>query len=716
MNSSHCKYLAFLTTASLGFVSVASAFQNTIYNASAEHGFQAPQSVVTADFNEDGNQDAVVGGWGSPFIRLYRGAGTGGFSSFTDTPIPFFGIFLTWSPIRLATADFNNDSHVDLAVSSGSGDLFVLLNDGAGNLNIAYSKNDQFRGVALAVGDVNEDGKLDIVRQTLVFGGVVAIHLGDGAGGFSDPTYIIADIGVDAGAVTLADFNGDQHLDIASLGSSKLRILLGDGQGNFTLSPLYLPSFSSFHGLAAADFNLSGDIDLMVTGNLQDFFVNNGSGVFTSQAVGLFPLASVSAADLNHDGIADVSGNGTLPIGSGFATFINQGGGTLQFKHSTAVSAVGMAVGDMNNDTHPDFAYISGFYDVGIVATDGNGNFSNRAVLPLTGMPKQVQVGDLNGDDRPDIITYSLDDLTDVYTFLNNGPAPFSSGGTEAVPSNTGGFDVADFTGDGILDYVAARNSVHQIQVGAGAGNGTFSVPVIFNDRPNTVTLAAGDLDGDNDNDIVTIQSNGTAALQFNNGSGAFAIGGLLNINNLPNDVKIADFNIDGRLDICISNSQPSRVTVVLGSLSGGFLTPRKFALAAAPSTLQIGDLNSDGAADLLVGSTAGTVSVFLGNYLSVFAPEVTYSITSSFTPTVTSLAIGDANGDGNPEVAALQTAAQRMVIFRGDGTGALIGYTGIATATQPTSVAFGDFDGDGHDDFVTLNNGSVSVVTNQIP
>jgi hypothetical protein len=114
--------------------------------------------------------------------------------------------------------------------------------------------------------------------------------------------------------VVTGDFNGDGKLDLAmaDVASNTLRILLGNGDGTFTLAPGNLPTGVEPYALAAGDFNGDGKADLAVVSvasNNSTVFIGNGDGTFVQEsanpATGIFPAAIVAA---------DFTGNGTAGL------------------------------------------------------------------------------------------------------------------------------------------------------------------------------------------------------------------------------------------------------------------------------------------------------------------------------------------------------------------------------------------------------------------
>jgi FG-GAP-like repeat/Putative Ig domain len=273
-----------------------------------------PGALTVGDFNNSGNLGLAVTEFQNSLAIAFLGNGNGSFT----TPSTYVAI-LGRSSASLVSADFNGDGNLDLAAGNDlNGTLLVVslgYGDGAFN-TVSGSPFGVSRPInSIAVGDFNGDGKLDLAIATvdlIVAGsGSVIILLGNGDGTFTQaagsPTSLSG-----AYAVAAADFNGDGKLDLAvtSNGSNTVSIVLGNGDGTFTQaagSPI--PVGHTPDALAVGDFLGSGKLGLAVA-NFNDNTVTilggNGDGTFTQPAgspvaVGKGPY-SITVADFNGSG------------------------------------------------------------------------------------------------------------------------------------------------------------------------------------------------------------------------------------------------------------------------------------------------------------------------------------------------------------------------------------------------------------------------------
>lgn len=222
-----------------------------------------PMDIVNADLNHDGYLDLVTANQFSYDISVMLGLAGGGFSAESRYPA-------TGEPVSLKAADFNNDGHIDLAIA-GISAVSVLLGAGDGTFSppTAYPA---YNAMAVATGDLNGDGTLDMVTAD---DGTnqVTIRLGDGTGAFGPGTALT--VAQFPRNVMVTDLNGDGLSDLVvatefngGIGSNSVYVLLGYGRGVFG------PAIQVYNAggfaillpmVAVADFNADGKKDLAVT-------------------------------------------------------------------------------------------------------------------------------------------------------------------------------------------------------------------------------------------------------------------------------------------------------------------------------------------------------------------------------------------------------------------------------------------------------------------
>lgn len=230
--------------------------------------------------------------------------------------------------------------------------------------------------------------------------------------------------------------------------------------------------------------------------------------------------------------------------------------------------------------------------------------------------------------------------------------------------------------------------------------------PTGSNSFPHAV--AVGDFNGDSKPDLaVAIQFYDSVGVFLNNGNGTFAPAVYYSVAGDTASVAVADFNGDGKLDLASANFtvSSSSVSVLINNGNGTFATKVDYTTGANsnPDSIAAGDFNGDGKPDLAVADGANNfVNVFINNGNGTFAAKADYPTDSG----PASVAVGDFNGDSKPDLATanLNNNTVSVLINNGNGTFATkVDYT-TGTNSQPVSIAVGDFNGDGKPDLATAN------------
>lgn len=296
---------------------------------------------VSADFNGDGIADLALTTTGA-VIAVLLGQGTSGVGNGSFSPADTIG---TGHASGIATGDFDDDGILDLALSLGAGPgiLFGQGTGGVGNGDFGPAQIiSGIAGVALATGDFNEDGILDLAAGNGT-AGRVSIYLGLGTWGIGSGTFaapVEHPMGGSPLDIHTGDFNEDGILDIVAARFGAGSILFGqgaEGNGNGTFAaPTSLSETNSI--VTPGDFAHDGITDLAVGFTFAGggFGLKRGLGSagvgdgtfgsmeFISLAYGL--PASLVVGDIDTDGILDLVastppfttlGDGSASIGDG---------------------------------------------------------------------------------------------------------------------------------------------------------------------------------------------------------------------------------------------------------------------------------------------------------------------------------------------------------------------------------------------------------------
>lgn len=660
-----------------------------------------PVGIVAADLNGDGKIDLAIANDSDSTVSILLGNGDGTFQSQLLVSVGA-------EPTSLGSGDFNGDGKLDLITSNvGSGTVTVLLSKGKGG----FTRVDSPTGIsspdfsALAVGDFDRDGKLDVVVSSI--GGPLLLLRGKGDGSFQSPSSISGSQPDAIRCVLAADFNHDGKVDLVEEGSIGLIIVL-PGNGDGTFQP---PAFSSQGGavtataLASADVNGDGAVDLLATdGNLDaiDVLLGNGDGTFTNMKNVLlaqtpYGPTSAVAADFNGDGMLDLAVAESDYPNPQLAVELGKGNGTfgkpiVSVFGSSASNASRMFAGDFSGDGKADVAIVddngTGFQ---VLLGKGDGTFQAAVDTSLSNVGGLV-VGDFNRDGKTDLAVNTSSGFTvSLGIYLSNGDGTFRLATQYTLNESVA--VAADVNHDGILDLVGAGE---QVQVLLGKGDGTFGSPILGPRDSYSQAPIVGDFNGDGKPDVAVGTYEGMAFLA-GNGDGTFQKAIYSNsAYQFFGRMATGDFDGDGQLDLVTyppGDSTLDGTVVMVGNGDGTFQLPVAYGQTGPwPVDLIAGDFNSDHVDDVGMPNQNNTGESVVSLYLS--APTVTLFPTAlhfGFEPlgkTSPSQDIELTNAGNSPLTISSITAAGDFIEQTNCGTSLGIGKScTIQVAYQPTGA-----------------------------
>jgi hypothetical protein len=339
------------------------------------------------------------------------------------------------APTSVLAGDLDGDGVTDLAVTTGTGELDVLLGNGTGSFPSRVGYPVGGSPTALLAAPLRSGGPPDVAVTT---GNSVVLLQNDGVGTFT-PGRVLA-VGTAPSSVAAADVDGDGDLDLltSNAGSDDVSVLLGDGTGRFATLPS-VPTGTAPSGLDVTDLDRDGHLDVVTSNAGSDdvsILLGNGDGSFrpggTVRTGGGGP-SSVLVADLDDDAQPDVvvTDGATDDV----VVLLANGDGTLAPPRSATTSTpvgpgqqpVAAAVSDVNGDGHPDVAVLNATSQtVGVLLGDGTGDLDPTTTVGAGSAPSWLVSADVDADERPDLVV-SAAGSDSVVARLNTTPFPLSS-------------------------------------------------------------------------------------------------------------------------------------------------------------------------------------------------------------------------------------------------------------------------------------------------
>ncbi|WP_345951956.1 FG-GAP-like repeat-containing protein [Mucilaginibacter sp. PAMB04274] len=657
------------------------------------------------------------------------------------------------SPTSLSIADLNADGKPDIAVTnSGDNTLSVYINNSVSG-NLAISNRTDYatgnRPMFCNVADIDLDGKPDIVVSN-TGANSISVFRNNYQSALSSTSFVRTDFattGMPGMIATGYLKSNEARPQIVFIQNQAVYVLVNTSEpGQLILNQQNIAVGAK--ALVLADFDNDNSDDLAVL-SPADNIVTVVTKVYqqvlnTSYKTTL--LVNANAATLNT---ADMDGDGKVDI---------------------VVTYSGSSILSVLKNIHPGKAA-------------ANPLFAAKVDLDAGNTPGSLTLTDGNADGKPDILVTVPQN--NAWTFISNLPQPETPSLPPAIssftPSSAGPNAVVTITGTN-FNPVPNENAVYfgtikAVVTDATATQLTVSVPIapeygkitVINTAANLLAVSkmpfvplfpsnkrftsadfnlhaeiplgttpasamcTGDVDGDGKPDlIVTNSSLNTVSVYRNtspNQSGTFLYAAKVDFATgaNPQYIKLADVNLDGKLDILVANKNGNSISVLCNQVTQGTITGTSFAakvdfeISSSPAFIEVADIDGDGKPDIATGSYP--VSIFRNTFSGGQFGSSSLSSKIDFNGYGVNVLLQDLNNDGKPELINYGSGSQLRIaqntsipsIIQFNDAGADL-YYGIA------AIATGDLNADGKPDIIAAYNdtyitgSSVITFTNQSP
>ncbi len=699
------------------------------------------RAVVVGDLDHDGDDDVASGDtrgnvivWqndGTPFVSLW----------ISNTVGSCGAVAVVYS---LALGDFDNDGNLDLASgcsTAAAWEIVIWQNDGkpfTGSWT-ANGVGGAAHVMALAVGDLDNDGYLDLV--SVDNSAVIDAWRNDGTP-FSDawPVQIVGNTTNAAYAVAVGDLDDDGDLDIASGdANNSLKVWQNNGtpfSGVWTANTAGTGK-AAFYAVALADLDGDGDLDMisdLESADATDYQVaawqNDGTpfaGLWTVKLVGATndTAYAVAVADLDNDGRADiVSGSHDTSATYELVAWYSP---ASPFADTWTTSAVGasadevnsVALADLDHDGDPDIVSGSSSAENYEIIAWRN----DHALKPIGSWTELVQPNPMPPSGSVSLADFDHDGKLDIAVGTTSGLVAWrGDGGTTwtrvgaaqlGITGTWPGVAWGQIDNRNELDLAAASDSNGLrawvvTQNGGGWDNKSTGLPATGSFQ----ALALGHMDHDGQLDLVASGKSSAAGVRIWQGTAAIGSPNWVLKTVVSDTLDFCDLaaghvNHDGDLDVAAASCDSRGILVWKGDGAFGLSYMAPPTTTGAYQAVALGDLDNDGDTDLAAAAGSGGIRVWLGNGGTSWTDAGVISPSLA----VSSLAVGDIDRDGYLDLAAGLTGGGGVRAWRGDG-GAT--WTDISTDLPITNpyygIALGRVDADGALDIVGAGTNGVRV------
>jgi N-acetylneuraminic acid mutarotase len=678
----------------------------------------ASGSPTVGDFNGDGKADLAVSSSGG--IAILSGNGDGTFTASPFSPT-------TAAVTALAIGDFNGDGVPDLAAVNSSGDSATVLLTQFTQTSTATATGISPVGIGTHEVDASYSG--DSIYGPSV-SGTTAL--------FQPPTTTTTLAVTAAGTPVTSVASGTVVTLTATVNNGATA--LTKGQVNFCDATVAY--CTDIHLLGTAQLTSTGTAQLKFVPGLgshsykavflaTDTYKSSSSSASNLTVTGKIPTATAieqSGSAGNYTLTATVAGTGATTEPTGMVSFLDATNGNkvlgtaslgsgisgLGWLNSQTLTTVPYpyyaAVGDFDGDGKADLAIAAQSGTVAILLGNGDGTFTPTE-SPDVGGPTFIAVGDFNGDGIPDLAVGSSASNGPLTILLGKGDGTFTAAPASPTMAGVTAIAIADFNGDGIPDLAAVGydSSTYSgtLTIFLGKGDGTFTAAPSSPTMPGATgavitAIAEGDFNGDGIPDLAVVSAaNSTpgamvVTILLGNGDGTFTTAAGSTAVSYAASIAVGDFNGDGKADLVVLSEEIGTMTILLGHGDGTFEATTTSTGRNDTESVVVGDFNGDGKADLAVlGDYRNTLLILLGSGDGTFTPATASPQTGPTPSYNSSIAIGDFNGDGTPDLVVTSEGNKTVTVLLTTSQTATATLTGVSPAGTGTHQVDASYPGD---------------------
>lgn len=698
-----------------------------------------PHSVLLADFNQDGKNDILVSRGSSNNISVLPNTSSGDSISF-DSVINFPATGNNHEDA--ATADFDGDGKLDFVITNslGSNSISVFRNTTTGSAISFFAKSDYVvdNGPYLvAIGDLDGDGKPDIVTANNGSNTISVFRNISTPGNILFTPRTDLTVGTNPYGLAIGDLNGDGKPDIVvtTQGSSSSLLVL---KNNSTTGTILLGPATPYGSIAGpfvvslGDLDGDGKLDLVAnsagsnsvivmknTSTISDISFLSGQESFF---VGNYPVC-VSIADLNGDGLPDIITSNRFS--NNVSCLKNtSSGGTLTFDsrvdYPVNADPIYVAVGDLDGDSKPDIISAnSSSTNISILRNIIGSNIapvinSFSPTSGINGTNVTILGSNFNGVSKVkfggvEASSFTVDSTTGITAIVGPGASGdlsvTSSFGTATSPGFTfNGPIITSFTPTfGVAGTTVSITGVNFDSTTKVTFGGTSASSFLVNSPTNiTATVGVG-----SSGSVSVTTANGIATLS------GFTYGPPVINSFTPLSGEIGSVvNIQGsNFDSTSSNN-----IVFFGAVK---------ATVISSSTTQLNVIVPVGATYQPISVTTNKLTGYSSiPFITTFISDSPHITTNSFSIAAnygtgtypSNISVSDLNDDGKPDIISVNAVGNNISILKNLSSPGTFAFSRIdfSTGTDPKGIAIGDLNGDGKPDIVisNFNSGNASTIS----